>query len=125
MIERLALMLCLVTPASVLAAVQAASVCELIASLAPDWLESHEAGKTLDEITGDAMAAFDRAGLTEDTDHGVTLRTAAKVSLIGLAQNDPANPADAAKIAKDTCATWYRSRGRSSYQIPDRPLLWD
>jgi hypothetical protein len=101
------------------------TVCELMATLASNWLESHESGKTVEEISNELMASFDRVGLTEDTDRGITFRTAGTVSLIGLAQNDPATPEAAAEIALETCSTWYRSRGREPYRIPERPMLWD
>jgi hypothetical protein len=101
------------------------SVCELMATLAPDWLASHEAGKSVEEISAEITGAFDRAGLTADTDRGAIMRTAASISLIGLAQNDPQTAEAATEVALETCSTWYRSRGRNPYQIPDRPMLWE
>jgi len=102
------------------------TVCELMAELAPDWLASHEAGKTVEEISADTMASFDQAGLTADNDRGAIFRTAASVSLIGLAQNDPRSPAAASEAALEYCAIWYRSRkSQKTYQIPDRPMLWN
>ena len=118
------LMLCLL-PLAAIADDPPESVCELMASLAPDWLADHQAGKTLEQISEETMGAFDRAGLTPDTDRGAIFRTAASVSLIGLAQNDPQTPEAAADVALETCSTWYRSRGRNPYRIPDRPMLWE
>jgi hypothetical protein len=123
--RRLAFLWLLLLPLAAPAADPPESVCELMATLAPDWLASHEAGRTLAEISDEIMGAFDRAGLTADTDRGAIMRTAASTSLIGLAQNDPQTAEAAAEVAQDTCATWYRSRGRNPYQIPDRPMLWD
>lgn len=125
MIERLAPLAFLLLPMASLADGPPESVCELMGSLAPNWLESHRAGKTMAQITDEAMASFDRAGLTADTDRGAVFRAAAGVTLIGLAQNDPETPEAATDVALETCSTWYRSRGREPYQIPDRPLLWD
>lgn len=125
LLPKLAALLLWLSPGPVLADDPPETVCELMATLAPNWLESHESGKTVEEISDELMASFDRVGLTEDTDRGITFRTAGTVSLIGLAQNDPATPEAAAEIALETCSTWYRSRGRSPYSIPERPMLWD
>ena len=102
------------------------TLCELMAELAPDWLASHETGKTVEEISAETMSSFDQAGLTADDDRGAIFRAAASVSLIGLAQNNPQSPKAASAAALEACAIWYRTRkSQKTYQIPDRPMLWN
>ncbi len=101
------------------------TVCELMATLAPDWLASHQAGDGIEKILDDTLTSFDNVGLTADTDRGATFRTAASISLIGLGQMNPKTPDAASDIALEYCAIWYRSRGKKAYQIPDRPMIWE
>lgn len=115
----------LLQPGLLLADEPPKTVCELMATLAPDWLASHQAGDGIEKILDDTLASFDNVGLTADTDRGATFRTAASISLIGLGQMNPKTPDAASDIALEYCAIWYRSRGKRSYQIPDRPMIWE
>ena len=115
----------LLQPVSLQAEEPPKTVCELMATLAPDWLASHQAGDGIEKILDDTLASFDNVGLTADTDRGATFRTAASISLIGLGQMNPKTPDAASDIALEYCAIWYRSRGKKAYQIPDRPMIWE
>ena len=125
-VARSAAFLVLLAPASLQAAEDPPkTVCELMATLAPDWLASHQEGDGIEKILDDTLTSFDNVGLTADTDRGATFRTAASISLIGHGQMNPKTPDAASDIALEYCAIWYRSRGKKAYQIPDRPMIWE
>lgn len=99
--------------------------CDIVANMAPDWMEQHQQGSTVEEISAATEATVKEAGIDLESDHGVLLITAANFSLISIAQQDPASDNEAQVIAFNTCGKWLKGRGRIKYKISDQPLVWD
>ena len=99
--------------------------CDTVASMAPGWMEQHEQGLTVEEISSATKATVEKAGIDPASDSGMPLIVAADFALISIAQQDPSTSDEAKVIAYNTCGKWIKGRGRVQYKIEDRPMLWD